>query len=312
MNLPEPWTPPVARPPRARNALHYWAGLAILVLNKIRHTLKGYVTPRTFPISQIDRAVQYDFQVVDEWLQWLQRYTGRPALLEGKTVLELGPGEDLGVGLLLLARGAREYRALDVHPLAEGTPQVFYDRLLERIAEDPPPGAKLEELCAQLRRTQAKMNDRLNYVCSNDFSLSVFPNNSVDLIFSQAAFEHFDSMERTVAELSETARPGAVLVALIDLKTHTRWIGDRDPLNIYRYGDRLYNALRFSGSPNRLRPDDYTGLFERQGWRDVVAVPSMTLEPAYVRSVQPSLHGRFRDPVSRMEPLGIWLCATRS
>ena len=47
----------------------------------------------------------------------------------------------------------------------------------------------------------------------------------------------------------------AHLVAEIDLQTHTRWIRNVDPLNIYRYSGQLYGSFRFSdgdGAPARV------------------------------------------------------------
>ncbi len=87
--------------------------------------------------------------------------------------------------------------------------------------------------------------------------ISTFGPNSVDLIFSHAAFEHFDDIDATFQKMSDIARPGCKLVSMIDLKTHTRWISDKDPLNIYRYGDLISSLLKFRGTPNRVRPHEY-------------------------------------------------------
>jgi hypothetical protein len=62
-------------------------------------------------------------------------------------------------------------------------------------------------------------------------------------------------------------------VAEIDLKTHSRWIRDHDPNNIYRYSNAIYRALWFRGIPNRVRPYEYRAIFEAHGWTNVRITP---------------------------------------
>ena len=55
---------------------------------------------------------------------------------------------------------------------------------------------------------------------------------SIDFVFSQAAFEHFENIYQTFEQISVITKPGAIMIAVVDLKTHSRWIRDRDPNNI--------------------------------------------------------------------------------
>jgi len=68
---------------------------------------------------------QLNTDVVDEWLLYLNKYTNNSYTLDGKNVLELGPGSDLGVGLFLLAKGCAQYNAYDVNNLMKSTPDIF-------------------------------------------------------------------------------------------------------------------------------------------------------------------------------------------
>jgi hypothetical protein len=47
-----------------KEALYFLAGLAILLMNKIRYAIKGYQTPRPFDLSNIAKAIEYDYSVV--------------------------------------------------------------------------------------------------------------------------------------------------------------------------------------------------------------------------------------------------------
>jgi len=73
-----------------------------------------------------------------------------------------------------------------------------------------------------------------------------------------------------------------LLVADIDLMTHSRWIREADPNNIYRYPKWLYDLFYFPGIPNRNRPGDYQAAFERNGWPRVSVEAALQLEPGKV------------------------------
>ena len=84
---------------------------------------------------------------------------------------------------------------------------------------------------------------------SKDFNIvSAFGESTIDMVFSQAAFEHFDDIESTILQLNKVCKSGATFVAEINLKTHSRWIRDKDPDNIYRYptGFTIYSGFAVS------------------------------------------------------------------
>jgi len=245
----------VINPKSGNNVKHYFIGLIFLFLNKIRHTIQGYITPRTFPVTEFEKAIEYDFTVVEQWVQHLNNYTGKSKFdLKRKHILELGPGADLGVGIILLMKGAEKYNAIDVNNLVKSVPNEFYGKLFQFMTLITDKQKDVDFLRSQLTATQFGKSDKLNYVFDKNFNLSIFKKEKVDIVFSQAAFEHFNCVEKTIEQLSEVVKKGGFLIAEVDLKTHTRWIRDIDPLNIYRYSDFIYNLLRFPGSPNRVRP----------------------------------------------------------
>jgi len=105
---------------------------------------------------------------------------------------------------------------------------------------------------------------------------------------------------------------GGYLIAVIDLKTHTGWIRDKDPLNIYRYSGWYYNTFKFTGSPNRLRSFEYVELIRKNSWFDVIIEPLQTLDLGYVEKVKPYLNSEFRNfQVGELSILSIMLFAKR-
>lgn len=234
-----------------------------------------------------------------------QKYSGAGGSLEGKSILELGPGPDVGIGMILLSRSARKYTAIDVNPLVELMPREFIDRALERIGGEACRLSKNE-----VEKAIEGNGGRLEYICDPAFNLRALGQKSVDLVFSQAAIEHFDNVEDTFSQLAEVVRPGGEIVAEIDLATHTQCILRMDPLNIYRYPKALYNMLRFRGSPNRLLVSDYIGILQKTGWTNIQVCPAKTLGEIYFAAASARLWGPYKDN-RELRDISIILCARR-
>ncbi len=292
-----------------RDSFFYMAGIGFLALAKTRNIFQGYSSPKPFDISDTATCIEYDIRIVEHWLSHLQRYMHGAVSLAGKNVLELGPGSDLGIGICLLAEGCSQYNACDVNDLMKSTPDSFYEQFFEKL-ESINSQTNIDFLKKQLKETKAGNPSRLNYVVHNDFDIiSAFGQSTVDLAFSQAAFEHFDDIDATISQLSAVCKPGAVLVAEIDLKTHTRWIRDKDPNNIYRYPDWIYNAFWFRGIPNRVRPFQYRDALKRHGWTDITITPLAKLNGR--DSSYSGMNRTFADNRNQMDYLSVMLCARK-
>jgi SAM-dependent methyltransferase len=291
---------------------YYIFGLAVLILNRVRYFIRGYTSPRPFDISRTQQAIDYDISVVDHWLTFLSSYTKGTISIRDKTILVLGPGADLGVGLITLFLGAKQYNSLDVNNLVKNVPEAFYDELFSRIPKILDNAVEtVATLKEQLSLTNAGKNDRLNYICRNDFDIKVFGKNSIDIVFSQAAIEHFDDIKHTFSQLSEVVKPGGIIVAEIDLNTHTRWLRDVDPLNIYRFPEWLYRALKFRGAPNRVRPDQYQDALASSGWESIYIKPLTQISTSYLQKCRSFLANQFNSDKAQMDYLTIMICAKK-
>ena len=294
------------------NLFYKFAGMLFLFLAKCKYLILGYSTPRPFAVDEYERAIIYDVQVVRNWLSYIQWYSGKDISLQGKEVLELGPGADLGVGLYLLALKATRYSAVDINNLVASVPQEFYESFFRYIG-NLEPNSDINFLRQQLLLTQRNQNDRLNYIYRADFNIeAVFLKNSFDIIFSQAAFEHFDNIEESIRQLSLVAKQGTILISEIDLKTHSRWIRDKDPNNIYRYSEQLYRLFSFRGAPNRNRPRNYEEILRKNGWNNIVILPLCTVPEVSLKKILPFLSYDFRAEENQMQILSCVICATKS
>ncbi|RKZ33510.1 hypothetical protein DRQ33_04155 [bacterium] len=294
---------------RGKDNWYFLLGLGILVLNKLRYSIFGYTKPKPFSSRQIKKAIDYDFHIVNLWNEYLRMYLGHQPEFKDKTILELGPGDNLGVGIILLSRGVKQYNAIDINNLIVRTPDEFYEELFRQLENSTQ--QDISSLREQLKSLENNTIAGINYVYSPEFDLSVFKDKDIDFIFSQAAFEHFDDVGKTIEQISEISKSGTILVAKIDLRTHSRYVREKDPLNIYRYPDWLYNLLKFQGSPNRVRPFEYAELLEKNDWSDITIFPLTTLPNQYISAINNKLYSRFRDKKCQMEYLSIIICARR-
>ena len=255
-----------ASPAWAQKAF-FTAGLGFLALAKVKNLITGYSTPKPFAIDETDRCIDYALSLGDKYIGFLRQ---RGVDITGRRILELGPGSDLGVGLHLVRHGAAGYVGFDRNNLAGRVPDAFYARMASRGLADP-----------------AALHDgRVAYVVDERFDVSTLDWHH-DIVLSNAAFEHFDDVERTVSQLQQVVRPGGVALIGVDLQTHSRWIRERDPNNIYRYPESLYRLFSFPGQPNRLRPQAYRTFFERHGWQDVTLTPHECVPPALAATLAP-------------------------
>lgn len=300
-------TKTITPPKGVNNFLYFWLGLIFLAANKIRYKIKGYTRPRDFDVGDIDRAALYDKEVFEKYKYFLKNCFGRD--IDQATILELGPGADLGLGLLALGSGAKKYFAFDANKLAGTAPVELYKKLIKKNLPDLPDF----EAKALLGEAQTASRDvgRLSYVVRRDFCLEPLYGQDIDVVLSHSAFEHFDDPLKTIKELSRVASPGAAMVLEIDLQTHSRGLRDRDPLNIYRYPKWLYGLLSFRGAPNRVRVDEYERALKENGWTDIDIFTENIVDNDYFQNVRNSLAKEFQGKGDSMKDLSVIVCARK-
>jgi SAM-dependent methyltransferase len=286
LSVPRTRRHPAAVTPR-HDAFYYAAGIPFLALAKAKYMLRGYSTPKPFSSRELDRSIDYAVDHANEYMATLKTYGSDIA---GKRVLELGPGSDMGLALCLIKNGASSYVGFDRNSLAARAPDSFYARLAHRTGVD----------------LQWLRDGHVSYVVREDFDLTTL-SADIDIVVSNAAFEHFDDAATTIAQVSQIVKPGGLACITIDLQTHSRWIRDADPNNIYRYPERLYRLFHFPGQPNRVRPHEYRNAFETNGWTNIVMTPENRLDPRFPARAHKDFSGD-----RHWDWLSFTLCATKT
>lgn len=223
------------------------------------------------------------------------------------TVLEIGPGANLGSLFCFAASGVAQPAGVDVEPLRPPG-RSFYAALYDYLAcvegfswwryfatARVYPGAWFPP-CAT-REAMDSVLARIDYRAPVTADALPFPDGSFDLVYSVAVLEHVPKPAETVAEIRRVLRPGGLAIHEIDVKHH----GSEDPLAFLSWSDEAYleraepygEGRSLSGIlegswqgevfTNRLRQSDWRELFDRGGLRVLEVEPNVVLEPRLVR-----------------------------
>jgi SAM-dependent methyltransferase len=206
----------------------------------------------------------------------------------GFIALEVGPGDSLFSAILASAHGASRCYLIDTGPFATVN-LTAYREMVEylRLKRLPVPAMdKVFDLAGVLQSCNSV------YGTQGLRSLREIPSESVDFIWSQAAFEHIRRYEflDTMRELRRVLRTDGVCSHRIDLKDH---LGGA--LNNMRFPTHFWEADWMAQSgfyTNRLRYSEMIELFRQAGFAvEVVAADRWTEVPTPHASMAKEFRG---------------------
>jgi len=186
---------------------------------------------------------------------------GLDGKLQGKTILELGPGDSIATAIVAACYGARAI-LIDAGPFAKTDISGYrkFAEFLKLKGLYPPDISLAETLDEVLAACDAQ------YLTQGLESFSSIGTGTVDLIFSQAVLEHVHKHEffDTMQECFRVLIPGGVASHRVDLKDH---LGGS--LNNLRFSERIWESEFFVRSgfyTNRIRFSEMITLFETAGF----------------------------------------------
>ncbi|MDO9195013.1 methyltransferase domain-containing protein [Rhodoferax sp.] len=226
--------------------------------------------------------------------------------LSGRSVLEYGPGDVLGVALLMYAHGAKSVCCVDRFPLSNLSNKNIevYARLLDSLGH------------AERERASNAFNEKGNPrsgLNSEAISYKVTSNGlsgafmAFDLIISRAVLEHVNDLAETMVDIKRGMKKTGISLHQVDLKSHglDRY-KDFDFLTWPKFAyDLMYSH---KGFPNRWRVDRYRELAASAGLHMKNLSPTGRLEQRQIKVIHPKVARQF----SRVSPdelswLGFWM-----
>ena len=212
-------------------------------------------------------------------------------------ILEVGPGINLGVGLIFALTGVAKYYGLDIYmdPDLFAAPQYeSLTYLLQLVDTDKP----LRDIDTVMTIKDGKVEfaqhviEYLHPRQSYDIPL---PSGSLDYVFSHATFEHIAEPEKTIQAIHRALRTGGVTAHQIDLRDHADL---SKPLEFLRVDDDTWHEqwkdpARAPWYLNRWRLNDFQAAFERAGLRILTVDVNATC--AVDETMRRTLNARFRE-----------------
>lgn len=216
--------------------------------------------------------------------------------LQGKTVLEIGPGADLGIALAFAGFGANVI-ALDKYPCAwrEELHAPLYSALSTKLKEEFP-GYDTAPLAESIR-TRSHAVTRLQPVEAELEDAKPIADRSVDIAHSNATLEHLTHHEAAILELGRISKAGSIGFHQVDLRDH------RDdfarPLEYLTLPDDVVDTELALGAHanyygNTPRASHYTQWFQRAGF-EVTTDVNQRASADQIATVRGRLNPRFES-----------------
>jgi hypothetical protein len=225
-----------------------------------------------------------------------------------KKVLEIGTGFNLGILSLFLMSSAEKAYGVDIEAMDERYDKHFYDTLKEFLKSTgglhwyrffmqnkPGPHTSFPDSLDQL--DFRKYVNAIQYLAPCSSESITLPDNSVDLVYSVATFEHLPKTKETVGEIKRLLVNGGLTIHEIDMSYHRH---HPNPLEMLKYSEDEWKVLtnqygeglgvedieqgKFKSEIycNRLRTSDFVSYFEESNFEILEVKPVVKYDPSHI------------------------------
>jgi len=213
-------------------------------------------------------SVEYINEVYNDYFI----HSGIPySYIKGKRVLEIGPGENLGVGMRFLAEGASLVVSVDRFRSLRNylDQEAVYQQLINKMSEK-----EREQFgdCITFSDHGYRLDEKRYLYLANkaieDITIKSFPE-KFNLIVSRAVLEHVSNIEAAFNIMDSLLFSGGYMVHEVDFRDHGIFSGyGMNPLTFLSINDHLWKAMSSkTGAPNRKIKGTYVTLLEKYNYK---------------------------------------------
>jgi SAM-dependent methyltransferase len=211
----------------------------------------------------LQRDLEYSLSTSNVYLNFLP---GGREFLKGKKVLEIGPGINFGLSLILACCGA-DVMVVDrfLSPWDPNYHSKFYAMLRERLINNWPI-LDLKPLDMVISQQGYPTESLSLYSCSLE-ELSVIHDKSVDIVLSCAVLEHLYNLQSAFAHMARITKPKGLGLHQVDFRDHRDF---SRPLEFLLLSNRNFSRLfkeKHGECGNRVRPQEMKQMMELVGFR---------------------------------------------
>ena len=225
---------------------------------KIKSGIYNFYLGSTHKDFSVQQSLSYINGVFDDYLKYLQIDSQE---IRNKNILEIGPGDNLGVALKFIANGAKKVVCLDRVYSARNHRQQYniYSALrneLDTIMKSDFDSALL------LKDGRLFFNDdKIKYIYGFDISDagSLLKDEKFDFIVSRAVLEHVYNIDTAFSMMNKLLKKDGYVAHKVDLRDHEMFSLDGfNPLAFLTIPNPIWRHMtKHSGKPNRKRFDYY-------------------------------------------------------
>jgi SAM-dependent methyltransferase len=221
-------------------------------------------------------------------------------------VLEYGPGDILGVALLLYAHGADRVDCVDRFELSKLSRKniLVYTEILKSLA--PKERERAERAFNEVGNPESgfKVNAIQYKITKNGLSSD---GESYDLVISRAVLEHVNDLESTILDIKKVLKTGGASIHQVDLKSHG--LDRRADLDFLTWNSFLYRLMySHKGFPNRWRVNKYREFASKAKLQIERMAATEQLGDEKVKRILPKVAKEFtKTSAEDLSWLGFWI-----
>jgi hypothetical protein len=213
-------------------------------------------------VAEIPRFLEGVSNTYTTYLRYLDRQPG------GAHVLEIGPGDNIGVALRFASGGARHVTIMDKFvPLQVSE---FHRQLYARLRDGlPEPDQHRFDQAIDLSNGVHPKPERMTYLQRDIQEAEAhIPAGSVDLVVSNAVLQEVFDTDRMFAVIDQVLSPGGTQIHKIDLSDYGMFAKHGyHPLEFLTVPDAVYRYMvESTGQPNRRLVDYYRSKMQALGY----------------------------------------------